>query len=291
LEPWIGFVFASLASFAAMSLLDLWHTYTTMTAATMQDLIWHVATYQAPLRDLQIHGLALLMILGVSLRMMPVLLGVPATPPKRAWRALGMLIGAVAGEVGIFIAYRWSGHHAVAALLMLPWMALAAGCAMIVLPWKLWRPTPGADRSVKFIKTSYLWLGVSLTMLLLLPAYQAVVKVPFSHAYYGAIRHAITVGFISLMMMGIAAKVVVNLNGIDVKRVTKLWGPFILINLGCFLRVSLQTLTDWNPKAYNFVGISGALEAIALTWWGIGLMKIMLGWKPAEVRHPHQALV
>ena len=67
---------------------------------------------------------------------------------------------------------------------------------------------------------------LSLAMLVLLPAYQsallpwlapdsAAARIGFSHAYYGAIRHAITVGFVSLMIVGVASKVVPTLNGVD----------------------------------------------------------------------------
>jgi hypothetical protein len=52
-------------------------------------------------------------------------------------------------------------------------------------------------------------------MLVALPFYQlgvvaklapdsAAAHIGFSHAYYGAVRHAITVGFISLMIVGVA---------------------------------------------------------------------------------------
>src|SRR5512135_763623 len=112
-------------------------------------------------------------------------------------------------------------------------------------------------------------------MLLLSPAYQYAYHhfggaggVPSSHAYHGAIRHAITVGFVSLMIMGFAAKVVPTLNGLDARKLTALWGPFILVNMGCLLRVSLQTLTDWDARIYPFLGISGMLEVAALAWWG-----------------------
>ena len=56
-----------------------------MTARSLDALIWYVATYQAPLRDLQIHGLALFMILGVSLRLLPALFDLPRVPDRRAW--------------------------------------------------------------------------------------------------------------------------------------------------------------------------------------------------------------
>src|SRR5690606_6681679 len=115
--------------------------------------------------------------------------------------------------------------------------------------------------------------------LLALPVYQAVSGLPFSHAYYGAIRHAITVGFISLMIMGFAAKVVPTLVGADPGRLGGLWGPFVLVNLGCTLRITTQTLTDWHESAYAIIGPSGTLEVAGLAWWGVGLLVLIRrGW-------------
>jgi hypothetical protein len=285
LTPYVGFVLSALFWFVAMAVMCVWHTWTTMTAPDQATLLWYVATYQAPLRDLQIHGLALLMILGVSIRMLPALFNVPANSPRTAWTALAILNASVIAESLIFIAYRWTNNHALAALLMLPWLGLALGCAMIALPWKLWRnhqpanQTTHADRSLKFVRAAYTWLAISLVMLLLLPVYQVVSDIKFSHAYYGAIRHAITVGFISMMIMGFAAKVVPTLNGIDPRTLTSLWGPFILVNLGCFLRCSTQTLTDFHPAFFSIVGLSGTLEVAGLTWWGLHLARIMLNGK------------
>ena len=275
-EAYVAFSFAGVVWFIAQAVLDLWHTWATMTAATAQDLLWHIATYQAPLRDLQVHGLALFMIFGVSLRMLPALFDLPAVPARRAWWAFGVLTAAVTGEVILFVVYRWTQNHALAALLLVPWLMLAGGAWLVAGPWQLWRPLKVTDRSGKFVRAAYAWLAVSLVMLLMLPVYQAASKIPFSHAYYGAIRHAITVGFISLMIMGIAAKVVPTLNGLDPRKLSPLWGPFLLVNAGCFLRVSLQTLTDWHPVFFAAVGVSGMLEVTGLAWWGAHLAGIML---------------
>src|SRR5262249_2480293 len=86
---------------------------------------------------------------------------------------------------------------------------------------------------------------------------------------------AITVGFISLMIMGMAAKVVPTLNGIDPRRLGSLRGPFLLVNLGCMLRVTMQIATDWTHDAYPPIGLSGMLEVAGLAWWGVGLAGVM----------------
>jgi hypothetical protein len=274
--PFTAFVLSALGWMVLQAGAGLWHTWTTMTAATREDLLWYVATYQAPLRDMQIHGMALLMVLGVSSRVLPQLFGVRPATPGRAWAAVALLNLAVLGEVVVFVAYRWSDQHWLAALLMVPWLLIPLAVWSVAGPWRLWRSLPRPDpRSGKFVRTSYAWLAVSLTMLVLLPVYQVVSDIPFSHAYYGAIRHAITVGFVSQMIMGLAARAVPALQGVHPRTLSRLTGPFVLLNLGCALRVTLQTLTDWHPVFFALVGLSGVLELAALTWWGAELLRLM----------------
>jgi hypothetical protein len=111
----------------------------------------------------------------------------------------------------------------------------------------------------------------------------------FSHAYYGATRHAITVGFVSLMIVGVAAKVVPTLNGVNTKELSALWGPFLLINAGCLLRVTGQTLTDFTPLAFPVAGVSGLLEVTGLGLWGAHLVLIMCG--RARIRHSRREAI
>ena len=103
------------------------------------------------------------------------------------------------------------------------------------------------DRSVKFLRAAYGWLFVSLLLLLAYPAYAKAMEMGFSHAYLGAARHAVTVGFVSLMIVGVASKVVPTLNGVPASALPPLWLPFLLINTGCAVRVLFQILTDFAP--------------------------------------------
>jgi hypothetical protein len=274
-RPESGFLMGAMVCLVLMSLLDAFHTYTTMSARTQEELLWYVATYQAPLRDLQIHGVALFMILGISSRMIPAFYSRPACSERRGWWAVGLLSTAVIGEVLVFLAYRWTNVHWVAAFLMIPWLLLATGVVLQAWPWRLWESPKRSDRSDKFLRIAYAWLALSLMMLLFLPVYQAAVKIPFSHAYYGAIRHAITVGFVSLMILGMSARFVPAIRGIPANRLSNLWGPFILVNVGCFLRISMQTLTDWYAPVYSVIGTSGLLEIAGLTWWAVDLLRAM----------------
>jgi hypothetical protein len=79
------------------------------------------------------------------------------------------------------------------------------------------------------------------------------------------------------MIVGVAAKVVPTLNGLDSSRLSGLWLPFVLINVGCLIRVVGQTLTDFTAVAFPVAGVSGILEVTGLALWGGHLCLIMAG--------------
>jgi len=280
-QPWMGFVFLAVACFVAQAAFDGWHTWRTQVAPSREALLAQVATFQAPLRDLQIHGLALCMILAVSQRFFPPFLGLPETSPRRGWLGLVAIAAGLLLESTLFVALRLTGDHRWGAGLYLGWILLALGVVLVVWPWRLWRPPTRHARSASFIRLAYAWLGLSLVMLLLLPAYQAVSGLPFSHAYYGAIRHAVTVGFVSQMIIGVSTLVVPL-----IPRTARLQPTLILLNLGCFLRVSLQVASDWTPGAFRVIGASGMFELLALLFWAAILWRGLLGRVPRPTEVP-----
>jgi hypothetical protein len=227
------------------------------------------------------------MILGVSQRILHHFYGLPAASRRVSLVGLVVLNFAVTAEVAGLVLTgaadpAWAGLWYAGALL------LTGAVIALLWNWRVFGRAAEADRSLKFLRAAYGWLLVSLGMVLLLPPYLFLLLpqlapageaagLHFSHAYYGAIRHAITVGFISLMIVGVAARVVPTLNGVDVRRLTRLWGPFVLLNLGCALRVVSQTLTDFTPHAFPVAAVSGLLEVTGLAWWGAHLWAVMAG--------------
>ena len=296
-----AYIASALIWFVAQAVYDATYLAATLATSERAELLTLVAQWQGPLREMQIHGFALLMILGVSQRMFHYFYGLPAPSERLSRWMLPVLNFAIIGEVLGLLLMRSSGHTW-AALWYGSSFVLAGSVVMLVMNWKIFSPPTESDRSLKFMRAAYVWLFVSLAMLLLLPAYQFVVlpmfapdavatQTGFSHAYYGAIRHAITVGFVSLMIVGVAAKVVPTLNGVDVRVLSSLWGPFVLLNLGCSLRVFGQVTTDLTAHAFPFAGVSGLLEVAGLTLWGWHLGRLMLGWRPAEGGADEQALL
>lgn len=281
------YILASLGWFTAQAVAEAVYLAATLAAASRDDLLALVATWQGAIRDAQIHGFALLMILGVSQRVLHHFYGLPAASGRLSLAALICLNVAVTGEIAGLVLMR-SANPAWAALWYACTLLLAGAVVALLGNWRVFGRAAEADRSLKFLRAAYGWLLISLGMLVLLPAYKffllprlapssEAAALGFSHAYYGAIRHAITVGFISLMIVGVAARVVPTLNGVDLRRLTPLWGPFLLLNLGCMLRVVAQTLTDFTPHAFPVAGVSGLLEVTGLALWGVHLWLVMAG--------------
>lgn len=273
--------------FVAQAVYETVYLAATLSATDREQLLGLVSIWQGPLREIQVHGFALVLILGVSQRMFHHFYGFPAPNPRASLAALVALNAAVVGEVVGLLLMR-TGGHAWAGLWYGAVLLLAITVALLVWNWRIFSPTSEADRSLKFLRAAYVWLFVSLGMLVLLPVYQygllarlapesAAAQIGFSHAYYGAIRHAVTVGFVSLMIVGVAAKVVPTLNGVDVRALSPLWAPFVLLNAGCALRVGAQTLTDFTPAAFPVAGVSGVLEVTGLALWGFHLWSVMAG--------------
>jgi hypothetical protein len=292
-----AYILASLAFFFVQAVYDLGLLYATTATESRTELLPIIATYQAPLRDLQIHGFAMLMILGVGIRMFPALFGMAAPSRRLVRNSLVLLLFAIVGEAAFFLLMRSSGARPWAIPLYGSMLLLAGTCIVLTFRWgPLARPTE-RDRSTKFVRTAIVWLHTSMLMLALAPLYMRVIlpsagalsesgrdalSMGFSHAYYGAVRHAITVGFISLMILGMAAKVVPTLNGVDIRRLRPLWLPFALVNAGCLMRVSFQVATDFGAWAFPIAGASGLLEVAGFALWGVHLWRIMNGWNPAD---------
>jgi hypothetical protein len=287
LAPSMGFILLAALWLVASTAGSAAHAWLVMTAPTREAMLAAVATYQGALRDAQLHGVALAMILGVSMRVLPHLFGVPVAARRTALAALVILAIAVAAEIALTIALRLAPASALSGLaggITLAHAGLAAAALLVAWPWRLWRPLPLADPSGKFVRAAYGWLAASLVLLLAAPVHAIVTGIGFSHAYSGAVRHAFTVGFVSMMIMGIGAKVVrSHLAGAD-RRLGALWLPFALINVGCALRVVTQLLTDWTPAAYRVIGASGAIELAALAIWSAGMLKALLAHRTSGAR-------
>ncbi len=284
LEAADGFVLAALAWFLIQAVYDAGYFAATALASDRGTLLRLVADWQAPLREMQIHGLAMLMILGISQQLLPRWYGMRQTRPNQSHLALALINLGLAGVIAGSILMRQAGH-AWAGAWYLAAVVMAAAVIALVLSWGIWRPAPRPDRGLKYVRAAYLWLLVSLAMLAALPVYQfallpwlapesAAARIGFSHAYYGAIRHAITVGFVSQMIVAVAARIAAEVRGARMDRQGVPWSPLLLINAGCAVRVAGQAATDFTPLAFPIIGPSGLVELAGLVIWGVHVWRL-----------------
>ena len=280
-DAWDKYVVASLVCFAIVALLEPVVFWFTRPGLEPELLIRRVATFMGPYRNLQLLGFAGLLIFGVSQRILPTAFGFRQPGKRAANTAFVLLMAGLAVDLAAWGVFRATGSPGWALLSWLGTSAYATGA--LVLAWSLRAFTRGdSDRATKFIRAAYLWMAVACLMVFAEPLYTRALGLRFSHAYHGAIRHAFTVGFISLMILGVSSKVVPILGGIEARGLPGLWIPFVLVNVGNAMRVTFQVLTDLIPgRAFPVMGASGMLEVAGLAVWGLHLWSL-LGRRTAE---------
>ncbi len=133
------------------------------------------------------------------------------------------------------------------------------------------------DRSyAKTIRTAYIWLIVSTIILLVIPFLGHGTHV--QKLFHGSLNHALTVGFITMIIIGYASKMVPTFKGIDMHSLKLSNITFVLLNIGCFIRVFSQILvgiSEGKSVFYVAVGTSGWFELAALGIFGYNLWKTM----------------
>jgi hypothetical protein len=290
-EVYDRFVYAALAWFVVAAIANPIIFNLFEFPGSREQLLFNLATFNIPYRDVQLVGVAVMMILGVSLRFLPHAYGL--REPSQAWRNFlfwGLNLALIFGATS-FIAGMTYGNRRLVMLQWLSGIVLLIAAAGTPRQFRLFGSVPEneRDRGLKFIRAAYVWFIIATAMLVFVPIYNFAIympitgsHVPFSHAFFGAYRHSITVGFIMMMIVGVSSKVVPALSGVDVRRAASLWPTFLLLNAGNAMRVSFQIATDFTPSAYPIMGISGFIEVVGLTLWAYELMSNMRAGRKLE---------
>lgn len=275
-NPYEKFIASSFIWFLLGTILEAVFFFAKAMAPSEHGLIMRIAVIDGPLRDIQLLGFAALIIAGVSQRFVPHVYGLGKSEHDRQTLIFWLINGSLLLNIISYVLLLTTHEIHFAIGLELAYMLMPLWAVLLTIQIGVfWKPTQ-PDRTFKFVRAAYVWLLVSCGMMPLFPLYGALTHQVFAHTYMGSHRHAFTVGFISMMIMGVSSRVVPILAGIDAKRMSSLWAPFILFNVGCTGRVLLQVLTDFVPNvAYPLIGFTGFIELTALLWWGIELWHTM----------------
>ncbi len=278
------FIFGAFFWFFVQAIVSDLLFFAKVTAAGEEQTVMRIALIDGPLRDIQLLGFGALIIAGVSQRFVPAVYALGKPSHDRQSLIFWLINGSLLFDVASYLLLFSTGNLYFSIGLELAFMVMAVWAILLVRQIRVFAKTSETDRSLKFIRAAYTWLLISMAMLPFFLVYSVLTHQGFSHAFMGSYRHAYTVGFVSLMILGVASRVVPILAGVDSKRVSALWGPFLLLNVGCAGRVVLQILTDFIPGvAFPLLGVTGFLEVAALAWWGVEL------WHTMNLSRTHRA--
>ena len=270
------FLATSFIWFLLGTVLEAIFFFAKATAHSEQSLIMRIALIDGPLRDMQLLGFAALVIAGVSQRFVPHVYGLAKPPHDPQALIFWLMNGSLILNIASYVLLLTTHNLYFAIGLELAYVLMPVWAALLAIQIGAFRNPSQPDRTFKFIRAAYIWLLISCGMMPFFPVYGILTHQVFAHTYMGSHRHAFTVGFISMMILGVSSRVVPILAGIEAKRMNSLWAPFILFNVGCAGRVLLQVLTDFIPNiAFPMIGFTGFIELFALAWWGIELWRTM----------------
>jgi hypothetical protein len=142
------------------------------------------------------------------------------------------------------------------------------------------RPEVGQGLLARYVQLAFFWLLASMSLLLAGDWYAAVRASTLPHAYLGAVRHALTVGFMTTLILGVGQRLLPVL-GHTLLAWPRLVAPtFLLIATGNLWRVLAELTTPLGTAAFALLPWSSLLELTALGLFSANALRTM--WPPAD---------
>ena len=275
LKPYQGYLTLGTAWLGISALLNLTHTFYLVSRREFE-----VPPYlNIPYLTIFLVGFVSFWILGVSLRTLPVFMGLKTR--ERVASALTVPLSLAVALLGVGEGLMLYGGGAAGRLLFgVGGLALAAGLATFTWSLGILGPVgeaePGLDRRYeKFLRLGYAWLLISGAMLAVF-SILALAGRDMDHALVGAYRHALTVGFITTIMVGMASRIIPVFRGVNLHSPVLLELTFWLLAIGNVIRVVFQSLSAlYGPFWLKVAGVSGVLELAGLLLFGYNLWKTL----------------
>jgi hypothetical protein len=154
-------------------------------------------------------------------------------------------------------------------------VAVLAGALMYLdgMGWLRSKPAReiyGVDvRAGRFVRVAMSWLVIGLAMI----ALQQLWPRELPHAFGGSWRHALTVGFVTTMILGVGQRIIPVFLREALASTGLMIASFWLIVVGNAWRVSFELLT-MTGKGWTFqwMGMSGVLELCALLCFAVNVV-------------------
>jgi uncharacterized protein involved in response to NO len=198
---------------------------------------------------------------GFSARWLPIFLGLKSTNSSLLLAAVGInTLGVLSHLVGM---------TEVAMVLLLIGAGMSISALGVFSPAQRAPKTTGVHASFPmFVRVAYGWLLVAATLAAVAAFYDR------QHGWWGASRHALTVGFISTMVFAIGQRIFPAFTGMKLLYSSKLMLASLgLLSIGCTLRVVGQVLAYENYAAvgWQMLPVSAVLEMTAVSVFALNL--------------------
>jgi uncharacterized protein involved in response to NO len=273
IEPWmwvvisasVGLLLSLLVNVGACSYLALWGAGPALPHVLDQSYL-----------VLVIWGFLVPFVWGFSLKWMRVFLGLKPA------HAVLLLAAVIANYAGIGLTLVDNGK--VATLVFVMSSALAIAGLRMFEPATNEAKTRGVHKSFPvFIRVAYGWLLVGAVL--------GAVAARWDHSggIWGASRHALTVGFIAIMVFSVGQRILPAFAGMRLLWSTKLMlASLALLALGCLLRVSSEVLAyqDYASWAWSILPVSATLELSAVMIFAINISGTLFLVPRHVERHP-----
>jgi hypothetical protein len=122
---------------------------------------------------------------------------------------------------------------------------------------------------------AFFWLLAALLLLTGGALYESITASVLPHAYLGAVRHALTVGFMTTLILGVGQRMIPVLDHtiLAMPRLTVL--ILALIGAGNLLRVGSELAILLTPAAFRVMPISAVMEWLALMLFAVTITATM----------------
>jgi uncharacterized protein involved in response to NO len=242
------------------------------------------ASWDAPYLRGTLNGAIVTMILGFTLRTVPQIMG---TRPPSLWPTRAVFVAytlAVLLQVAAESTRLGSVPVGVEGWLSLTGAALeVAALVSFVALLKLYKlESIFAHRHRKnawperFVRTAYFWLLFAAALNFAYALSSFVGGSPVPHAFVASYHHALTVGFFSLMIVGMSMKLVPAFIGVMNKQPRLAGVLFVLLLTGNTMRIVCESMAQvYGGAFYVVMGLSGFIEVSALTLYAVTLWRAM----------------
>lgn len=258
-EPWMILVIVGTLGFlAAMALNTAAQFVVAFTAASRETPVG----FTNDMIVLSTWGFLVFTVWGFSARWLPTFLGL------KPLRARALLTAAGVNLAGVITAIAGAPKIAFPILLLSALIAISA-LRLFERPDRAPKTLGVTPSFPFFVRMAYLWLLISASIGI------AAALTNGASGFSGAARHAMAVGFLSMMVLAIGQRVLPAFSGMKLLWSTKLmFASLALIAIGCPMRVSLEIISyqGYGNWAWGWLPVSALLEFSGMILFAVNLL-------------------